>query len=245
MISRRWSDRDLASTGDCAGSLLVRVSSWCVHSLSVQHKYPQTLLDTFNPRLFSLPCTQFMVVVSFATFNPPKYGSYYFPTWATMLGWCLSISSMIMVPLYAIYKFCSLPGSFCDVSISYSSICKTLYHDKLRQATFTSIALYTKAVLKQLQHNKVLGICYTCCFQNWPVYKKIAHTFLIMLYCHQILNSILLSTCFLAISTGFVFVLEQIDLSLCTSVFEWRKHYLWIILPMFTQKLRFISSDQW
>ncbi len=144
MISRRWSDRDLASTGDCAGSLSVRVSSWCVHSLSVQHKYHQTLLDTFNPRLFSLPCTQFMVVVSFATFNPPKYGSYYFPTWATMLGWCLSISSMIMVPLYAIYKFCSLPGSFCDVSISYSSICKTLYQDELRQATFTSIAFIQK-----------------------------------------------------------------------------------------------------
>lgn len=56
-----------------------------------------------------------MVVVSFATFNPPKYGSYYFPMWANMVGWCLSISSMIMVPLYAIYKFCSLPGSFCAV----------------------------------------------------------------------------------------------------------------------------------
>lgn len=56
-----------------------------------------------------------MVVVSFATFNPPKYGSYSFPTWANMLGWCLSISSMIMVPIYAIYKFCVLPGSFCTV----------------------------------------------------------------------------------------------------------------------------------
>uniref|UniRef100_A0A8C2I7J8 Transporter n=1 Tax=Cyprinus carpio TaxID=7962 RepID=A0A8C2I7J8_CYPCA len=74
---------------------------------------------------FVSPCfLLFMVVVSFATFNPPKYGSYYFPAWATMLGWCLSISSMIMVPLYAFYKFCSLPGSFCDVSISYLSICK-------------------------------------------------------------------------------------------------------------------------
>uniref|UniRef100_A0A8C2I640 Transporter n=1 Tax=Cyprinus carpio TaxID=7962 RepID=A0A8C2I640_CYPCA len=67
---------------------------------------------------FVSPCfLLFMVVVSFATFNPPKYGSYYFPAWATMLGWCLSISSMIMVPLYAFYKFCSLPGSFCDVRI--------------------------------------------------------------------------------------------------------------------------------
>lgn len=57
-----------------------------------------------------------MVVVSFATFNPPNYGSYTFPPWANMVGWCLAISSMTMVPLYAIYKLCTLPGKFCDVS---------------------------------------------------------------------------------------------------------------------------------
>lgn len=59
---------------------------------------------------------QFMVVVSFATFNPPVYGSYIFPPWANMMGWCLAMSSMSMVPLYAIYKLCILPGKFCNVS---------------------------------------------------------------------------------------------------------------------------------
>ena len=59
---------------------------------------------------------QFMVVVSFATFNPPVYGSYIFPPWANMVGWCLAMSSMSMVPLYAIYKLCVLPGKFCNVS---------------------------------------------------------------------------------------------------------------------------------
>lgn len=57
-----------------------------------------------------------MVVVSFATFNPPVYGSYTFPPWANMVGWCLAMSSMSMVPLYAIYKLCILPGKFCNVS---------------------------------------------------------------------------------------------------------------------------------
>ncbi|XP_039511092.1 sodium-dependent dopamine transporter [Rhinichthys klamathensis goyatoka] len=77
---------------------------------------------------FVSPCfLLFMVVISFATFNPPKYGSYYFPTWATMVGWCLSISSMIMVPLYAIYKFCSLPGSFCD-KLAYAITPETEHH---------------------------------------------------------------------------------------------------------------------
>lgn len=62
-----------------------------------------------------------MVVVSFATFNPPNYGSYTFPPWANMVGWCLAISSMTMVPLYAIYKLCTLPGKFCDVSQSFGN----------------------------------------------------------------------------------------------------------------------------
>ncbi|MBN3322922.1 SC6A3 protein, partial [Atractosteus spatula] len=67
---------------------------------------------------FVSPCfLLFMVVVSFATFNPPYYGTYVFPVWANMIGWCVAISSMTMVPIYAIYKFCVLPGTFRDVSI--------------------------------------------------------------------------------------------------------------------------------
>uniref|UniRef100_A0A8C4FGU8 Transporter n=1 Tax=Dicentrarchus labrax TaxID=13489 RepID=A0A8C4FGU8_DICLA len=72
---------------------------------------------------FVSPCfLLFMVVVSFATFNPPNYGTYMFPPWANMVGWCLAISSMSMVPLYAIYKLCTLPGKFCDVSQSYDLV---------------------------------------------------------------------------------------------------------------------------
>ncbi|KAJ3597854.1 hypothetical protein NHX12_001370 [Muraenolepis orangiensis] len=77
---------------------------------------------------FVSPCfLLFMVVVSFATFNPPSYGSYTFPTWANMVGWCLAISSMIMVPLYAVYKLCSLPGKFCD-RLAYAITPETEHH---------------------------------------------------------------------------------------------------------------------
>lgn len=61
---------------------------------------------------------QYMVVVSFTKFNPPKYGTYVFPPWANTVGWCLAMSSMAMVPLYAIYKLCILPGKFCNVSLA-------------------------------------------------------------------------------------------------------------------------------
>lgn len=60
---------------------------------------------------------QFVVVVSIVTFRPPHYGAYIFPDWANALGWVIATSSMAMVPIYAAYKFCSLPGSFREVGI--------------------------------------------------------------------------------------------------------------------------------
>ncbi|XP_043921076.1 sodium-dependent dopamine transporter [Protopterus annectens] len=62
---------------------------------------------------FVSPCFLLcMVVISFVTFKPPNYGKYVFPEWSNTIGWCIAVSSMAMVPVYAIYKFCSLPGSF-------------------------------------------------------------------------------------------------------------------------------------
>ncbi|CAD7690760.1 unnamed protein product [Nyctereutes procyonoides] len=61
---------------------------------------------------FVSPCfLLFVVVVSIVTFRPPHYGAYIFPEWANALGWAIATSSMSMVPIYAAYKFCSLPGS--------------------------------------------------------------------------------------------------------------------------------------
>ncbi|EPY89921.1 Sodium-dependent dopamine transporter-like protein [Camelus ferus] len=61
---------------------------------------------------FISPCfLLFVVVVSIATYRPPHYGAYVFPEWANVLGWAIAASSMCMVPVYAAYKLCSLPGS--------------------------------------------------------------------------------------------------------------------------------------
>ncbi|MBN3299939.1 SC6A3 protein, partial [Amia calva] len=77
---------------------------------------------------FVSPCfLLFMVVVSFATFNPPHYGTYEFPVWANVIGWCVAMSSMAMVPIYAIYKFCILPGTFRD-KLAYAITPETEHH---------------------------------------------------------------------------------------------------------------------
>ncbi|XP_006917226.1 sodium-dependent dopamine transporter [Pteropus alecto] len=61
---------------------------------------------------FVSPCfLLFVVVVSVVTSRPPHYGDYVFPEWANALGWAVAASSMSLVPVYAAYKLCSLPGS--------------------------------------------------------------------------------------------------------------------------------------
>lgn len=57
-----------------------------------------------------------MVIASIATSNTMEYENYIFPSWATLVGWGIALSSMIFVPLYAIYKFLSVPGTFKQVN---------------------------------------------------------------------------------------------------------------------------------
>lgn len=95
-----------------------RTQTWKQHIYITAAAATWTRFSIFNAFCHEYTLSQFMVVVSFATFNPPVYDSYMFPPWANMVGWCLAMSSMTMVPLYAIYKLCTLPGKFCDVSRS-------------------------------------------------------------------------------------------------------------------------------
>lgn len=44
-----------------------------------------------------------------------KYADYEYPAWAEIFGFCLSTSSMMWVPLYAIYFVWSGPGSLLEV----------------------------------------------------------------------------------------------------------------------------------
>lgn len=41
---------------------------------------------------------------------------YKYPAWALKFGWFLSISSIICIPIYALYRFIVVGGSFNEVS---------------------------------------------------------------------------------------------------------------------------------
>ncbi|XP_007887680.1 sodium-dependent noradrenaline transporter [Callorhinchus milii] len=53
----------------------------------------------------------FVVIVSIVKFKPLTYDEYVFPNWANLIGWGVAMSSMLLVPVYAIYKLLSVPGT--------------------------------------------------------------------------------------------------------------------------------------
>lgn len=68
--------------------------------------------------LHCLSLLQFVVIASTLTSSGLKYDEYIFPNWTNLVGWGIAMSSMLLVPFYAIYKFFSLPGSFKEVGVA-------------------------------------------------------------------------------------------------------------------------------
>uniref|UniRef100_A0A8C6WNY7 Transporter n=1 Tax=Neogobius melanostomus TaxID=47308 RepID=A0A8C6WNY7_9GOBI len=57
------------------------------------------------------------IPVSYKIWHPTglKYDDYVFPYWANVIGWGIAMSSMLLVPVYAVYKFCTVPGTLKEV----------------------------------------------------------------------------------------------------------------------------------
>ena len=63
-------------------------------------------------KYFSPILTGSILIMLLVDFKPLKYNEVYeYPTWATALGWCLAMSSILQVPIYAIYAYLTTPGS--------------------------------------------------------------------------------------------------------------------------------------
>lgn len=54
----------------------------------------------------------FIIVYGLLGYEPLKYEGYVYPTWANILGWFIAGSSVIMIPIVAIYKIIVTPGTF-------------------------------------------------------------------------------------------------------------------------------------
>ncbi|KAJ3593193.1 hypothetical protein NHX12_005529 [Muraenolepis orangiensis] len=74
----------------------------------------------FKPGLYWRLCWKFVsptfllvvVIASIVTHTGLELDGYVFPYWSEVLGWGVAMSSMMFVPIYAVYKFLSMPGTF-------------------------------------------------------------------------------------------------------------------------------------
>ncbi|XP_060563213.1 sodium- and chloride-dependent glycine transporter 1-like [Ruditapes philippinarum] len=48
------------------------------------------------------------------TYKPPSYGSYEYEPWHISLGWCISSSSLVPIPLYLFYRLYKTPGTILE-----------------------------------------------------------------------------------------------------------------------------------
>ena len=54
-------------------------------------------------------------------FEPLVYNkTYHYPAWGTGIGWVLALSSMLIIPIYAIYRFAITPGTILEVSETFN-----------------------------------------------------------------------------------------------------------------------------
>ncbi|CAN0366409.1 unnamed protein product [Lampetra planeri] len=71
------------------------------------------------PNIFFRVCWRFcapvlvsgILVFSIVQYKPARYGHYVYPGWAEALGWCISLLSIIWIPLGAAHTLYTIPGS--------------------------------------------------------------------------------------------------------------------------------------
>lgn len=54
------------------------------------------------------------------TFEPITYGPYVYPTGANVIGWFIAGSSIMCIPLFAVYGFLTTSGSPMEVNKFYN-----------------------------------------------------------------------------------------------------------------------------
>ncbi len=72
--------------------------------------------------IFATPFfTLILIVFTVMTYEDLTYNrTYKYPHWALKFGWILSISSVICIPVYALYKFLTTSGSLKEVTLFFS-----------------------------------------------------------------------------------------------------------------------------
>lgn len=96
------------------------------------------IIITYIHRNYYVTFLQGVVVFGLLYQQPLQYQQYTYPQWAVVLGWGLACSSILMIPIVAIYKLATTPGTFRQVTLLW-----TCHTDIDSQLEFTNNTLQT------------------------------------------------------------------------------------------------------
>lgn len=54
---------------------------------------------------------QFILIFTVIQYKPITYNDYVYPGWSLAIGFCMAMSSVICIPIYALYKISKSPGA--------------------------------------------------------------------------------------------------------------------------------------
>lgn len=54
---------------------------------------------------------QFILIFTVIQYKPITYNDYVYPGWSLAIGFCMAMSSVICIPIYALYKISRSPGA--------------------------------------------------------------------------------------------------------------------------------------
>jgi solute carrier family 6 serotonin transporter-like protein 4 len=69
---------------------------------------------------------QVIFIFSLLGYEDMLQGEYSYPAWTIMVGWILTASSLLCIPLYIVYKLIVTPGNIVQVQLSDVSLCVVL-----------------------------------------------------------------------------------------------------------------------
>ncbi|XP_060083068.1 sodium- and chloride-dependent glycine transporter 1-like [Ylistrum balloti] len=90
---------------------------WCYGGHRVDHGL-QDMIGRKMPHVFRVAAAYIspvlcllLLLTSFVTYRPPKYGSYEYPEYTRVIGWVISCSVVIPIPLHIIWQLTKLKGT--------------------------------------------------------------------------------------------------------------------------------------
>ena len=57
------------------------------------------------------PSPQFILIFTVIQYKPITYNDYVYPGWSLGIGFCMAMSSVICIPIYALYRISRSPGA--------------------------------------------------------------------------------------------------------------------------------------